>query len=101
MYYNYGKAKNLIDTRPDFAETIKKADCVECYKYLDAGHSAYHTDNLGTAMDWEDLCKTDRVILHWALMGKDDYSSSVLANSCLRWDDMHNDGDRVLVILYE
>ena len=34
-------------------------------------------------------------------MDEEEYSNSVLANSCVSWNEMFDEGDKILVILYD
>lgn len=73
----------------------------ELYKYTD-NTKRIHTDtveSLDQDIDKLPYDENGEVDVDIQEMDKEEYSRSILANSCVAWDDMFNDDDKVLVIV--
>ena len=73
----------------------------ELYKYTDST-KRIHTDtveSLDQDIDKLPYDENGEVDVDIQEMGKEEYSRSILANSCVAWDDMFEDDDKVLVIV--
>lgn len=67
---------------------------IDVYKFV-SGRKTIHTDNIIPVDENE-----DDVVAKYELMSKEEYSSTILANSSLSWEDMYKD-DVILVIIVE
>ena len=73
----------------------------ELYKYTDST-KRIHTDTIESLDQDVDKLPYDEkgeVDVDIQEMDKEEYSRSILANSCVAWDDMFEDDDKVLVIV--
>jgi hypothetical protein len=73
----------------------------ELYKYTD-NTKRIHTDtveSLDQDIDKLPYDENGEVDVDIQEMDKEEYSRSILANSCVAWDDMFEDDDKVLVIV--
>lgn len=73
----------------------------ELYKYTDSTKHI-HTDTVESLDQDVDKLPYDEkgeVDVDIQEMDKEEYSRSILANSCVAWDDMFEDDDKVLVIV--
>ena len=73
----------------------------ELYKYTDST-KRIHTDtveSLDQDIDKLPYDENGEVDVDIQEMDKEEYSRSILANSCVAWDDMFKDDDKVLVIV--
>lgn len=73
----------------------------ELYKYTDST-KRIHTDtveSLDQDIDKLPYDENGEVDVDIQEMDKEEYSRSILANSCVAWDDMFEDDDKVLVIV--
>ncbi len=73
----------------------------ELYKYTDST-KRIHTDtveSLDQDIDKLPYDENGEVDVDIQDMDKEEYSRSILANSCVAWDDMFEDDDKVLVIV--
>jgi len=73
----------------------------ELYKYTDRT-KRIHTDtieSLDQDIDKLPYDENGEVDVDIQEMDKEEYSRSILANSCIEWDDMFEDDDKVLVIV--
>lgn len=73
----------------------------ELYKYTDST-KRIHTDtveSLDQDIDKLPYDEKGEVDVDIQEMDKEEYSRSILANSCVAWDDMFEDDDKVLVIV--
>lgn len=96
----YGKAKTIVKDYQNFAAALNAAAAVECYRRNPSWNNKYHTDALGDSVEWDELVNSDLEIDDWELMDEVEYNATVLANTCTRFDELFNPGDKVLVILY-
>lgn len=82
-------------------EIVKKATDVELYQFV-SNDLKIHTDTI-VAMDSnaiEQLFEhVDVIEAKVELMGKEEYSKTILANSSSEWDELFNDDDIVAVIV--
>lgn len=69
---------------------------MEVYELKD-GKVSYHTDHIQELYDDEYSLYDEAV--DYEIMDKDDYDSNLTVNSSVSFDDVHEDGSRVLVIL--
>lgn len=73
----------------------------ELYKYTDST-KRIHTDtveSLDQDIDKLPYDENGEVDVDIQEMDKEEYSHSILANSCVAWDDIFEDDDKVLVIV--
>lgn len=69
---------------------------VEVYKETNKGYSrAWHGDFLKEIERYTGLEEVER----WTVMDKDDYNNSILANSCMFFEDFYEKNEKILVIL--
>ena len=71
---------------------------MEVYELKD-GKVSYHTDHVQELPD--DKYSLSDEAVDYEIMDKDDYDSSITVNSSITFDDAHDNGDRVLVILVQ
>lgn len=71
---------------------------VEVYELKD-GIVSYHTDHIQELPD-DEYSLSDEAV-DYEIMDKDDYDSNITVNSSVSFDDVHEDGARVLVILVQ
>lgn len=71
---------------------------MEVYELKD-GKVSYHTDHIQELSD-DEYSLSDEAV-EYEIMDKDDYDSNITVNSSVSFDDAHEDGDRVLVILVQ
>ena len=71
---------------------------MEVYEIKD-GKVSYHTDHIQELSD-DEYSLSDEAV-GYEIMDKDDYDSSITVNSSITFDDAHDNGDRVLVILVQ
>lgn len=71
---------------------------MEVYELKD-GKVSYHTDHIQELPN-DEYSLSDEAV-DYEIMDKDDYDSSITVNSSITFDDAHDNGDRVLVILVQ
>lgn len=71
---------------------------MEVYELKD-GKVSYHTDHIQELPD-DEYSLSDEAV-DYEIMDKDDYDSNITVNSSVSFDDVYEDGDRVLVILVQ
>lgn len=71
---------------------------MEVYELKD-GIISYHTDHIQELSD-DEYSLSDEAV-NYEIMDKDDYDSNISVNSCVSFDDVYEDSDRVLVILVD
>lgn len=88
-------------------EEARKARFIEVYKYTGTNRRI-HTDNVEyigngnldiSEIDALPFNKKGEVNADVQLMSRNDYESTILANSGLRWEDGLEEGDKILVIV--
>ena len=82
-------------------QTMVENKYYELYKYTDST-KRIHTDtveSLDQDIDKLPYDEKGEVDVDIQEMDKEEYSRSILANSCVAWDDMFEDDDKVLVIV--
>jgi hypothetical protein len=86
---NYNELINTLK-----AQGIDYAD-VEVYGWVGKKHD-FHTDSI-KSIDYEAISE----VYDYQVMDADDYNSTVLANTGEKFEDMYEDGDKVLVVIAE
>ena len=93
--------------KQELIERAKEATFVETYEYVGKNHSI-HTDTVKyignssfdiseiDALPFDDNGEVDADV---ELMDREDYERTILANCSSTWDDLFDDGDKVLVIV--
>ena len=93
--------------KQELIERAKEASFVETYEYVSKNHSI-HTDTVkyignssfdNSEIDALPFDENGEVDADVELMDREDYERTILANCSSTWDDMYDDGDKVLVIV--
>ena len=93
--------------KQELIERAKEASFVETYEYVGKNHSI-HTDTVkyigngsgdNSEIDALPFDENGEVDADVELMDREDYERTILANCGTTWDDMFDDGDKVLVIV--
>lgn len=74
-----------------------KYDNYEVYVERGQHRLGFHTDRV-KELDRGEYDYDGEQAIEWELMNKDDYSTSILANSSVEFGDIYNDEDKILVI---
>lgn len=70
-------------------------DYIDYEVFHKTGLKRFHTDSIKFEYDFDE----NEEAIDWELMGKEEYNNTILANSCLRFNDLYEDDDKVLCIL--
>ena len=93
--------------KQELIEKAKEASFVETYEYVGKNHSV-HTDTVkyigNSSFDISEIDalpfdENGEVDADVELMDREDYERTILANCSSSWEDMYDDGDKVLVIV--
>lgn len=88
-------------TREELLHMEAEAAATEVYLSLNQ-HKLYGSDNIVLTEYFDVSVLTDEQIAHIKdarLMDEEDYNRYIVNNTCLRFSDYYEDGDKVLIIL--
>lgn len=88
-------------TREEIRNYAKENNCCDIdVVRLKNKRGNIHSDNIDM-FELSDVSDQDLENCELYVMDKEDYKNTILANSCVCWEDMYRDDDNVLVVVIE